>query len=320
MKKFAIKLLIYVACLSAITVAVNLLYLHLSAKYIVSVPDHIQICNFGSSHGKRGFDYEDFKGKYSCSNFALTSQTLAYDMRILQHYKDRIDPGASVFIVASYFTFFGKPTTESKSFLSLNIRYYNLLPPELIMNYDWMTDISVHYLPVLSAATLTDFIKLLLGFSKKSTYESFNVVDEDLTRTTNPQAASDDAVLAYTRHISRQFDENGRRMRKQEAFDAVYEMIKLCREIGAKPILVTVPYTREYTDTIKKNAPESFREFYAVIDEIRQKTGIEYYDYGFDERFRNDYSLFLNSDHMNRKGARMFTRILLREVLGITPD
>ena len=323
MKKLVIKLVIYIVLLTAIILTYNACYLHLSTnKFSANVPDDIQLCNFGSSHGRRAFNYEDFKTRYVCSNFALTSQSILYDYRILQHYKDKIKSGAYVFIVASYFSFFGRPEAEDTSFLSQNKRYYKLLPPDLILNYDWKTNMYINALPALSVESLTELLyNLLLRKEIEVSGERFNDFDEAyLHLATTSNDASIDAVKAYRRHIASRIDADGRRICKKEAFDSIYPMIKLCREIGAKPILVTVPFTRDYTDIIRKNDPNFFREFYSVIDEIRQKTGIEYYDYGFDERFRNDYSLFMNSDHMNRKGARMFTRILLREVLGITPD
>ena len=319
MKKFLIKLALYVVLLAAVTLAVNACYFSMSVKNISGVPNRIDICNFGASHGHYGFNYEDFKGKYVCSNFALDAQPLYYDYRILQCYKNRIKPGASAFIVVSYNSLFGKPESYGASFLSRNIRYYRLLPPDLIVNYNWSTNIFVNYLPASSVMGITDFIKGLLHKGEmRVSYEKFN--DEGNSRTTTSSDALVNASSDYVSHIANAVDKNGQRMRRQDAIDSVYAMISLCREIGVRPILLTMPFAREYTDTVRKNDPKFFEDFYALIDEIRQKTGVEYYDYAFDERFWYKYSLFIDSHHLNRQGARIFTRILLREVLGITPD
>ena len=325
MRKFLIRIAIYISLLIAITVGVNVLYFCIDPEYnTMNVPDgNIQICNFGSSHGQCGFNYEDFKGKYTCSNFGMGSQSLLYDYRILQHYKDKLQPDAVVFITISYFTFFGLPEAEGKDFLSKNKRYYKFLPSELILQYDLKTDIYVNYLPCLSLKGLIVLAQQVSGADRKAKIiaDNFNNVDrEGWKRITNSHDVAIDAPQAYGRHISHRFDEHGKRLRRQEAFDAMYGMIDLCRQLGARPILVTVPYTREYTSLIRKNDPEFFPEFYSVIEEIRHNTGIEYYDYGFDERFCDDYGLFLNSDHLNREGARRFTNTLLHEVLGIDPD
>lgn len=311
MRKFILKLIYYIVILIILTLGINTYYLLRigTESEIDNVPTSIEICNFGSSHGFYGFNYEDAKGKFVCFNFALHSQSLLYDYRILQHYKDRIKNGAVVFITISYFSFFGFPETESDSFLSRNRRYYKFLPSELILAYDWKTNIYINYLPALSPTGLKKILKSILGTkSEKKQYWE---------RKTNQSDSEADASKAFGRHIAKQHDKKGIRMLREESFQSLYDMIKLCREIGAKPILITVPYTQEYTNVIKKNDPEFFSDFYSVIEKIKHNSGIEYYDYAFDERFCRDYNLFINSDHLNREGARKFTDILLREVLGI---
>ena len=324
MRKFLNRIAVYIFILTAIILGVQELYFQIEPKYhTMNVPaGDIQICNFGSSHGQRGFNYEDFKGKYVCSNFGMSSQSLFYDYMILQHYRDKLKPDAVVFIDISYFSFFGRPEAEGEAFLSRNKRYYKFLPREKIMQYDWKTDIYVNYLPCLSPGGLTVLAKHILGLNKgaKIIEGDFNIYDEGWNIVTNSHDVAIDAPQAYGRHISHRFDENGHRLRRQESFEAIYGMIELCRSIGAKPILVTVPYMQEYTSLILKEDAEFYSDFYAVIEEIKSSTGIEYYDYGFDERFCYDYGLFINSDHLNREGARRFTNILLHEVLGIEPD
>ena len=318
MRKFLTRSAVYLSIIAAVTLALNLYYISVYPDYnSMNVPENIQICNFGSSHGQRGFNYEDFNGKYICSNFALSSQSLLYDYRILQHYKDKIQSGANIFMVVSYFSFFGSPEVESSNFLSRNKRYYKFLPREMILQYDWRTDLYVNYLPCISPAGLLAIIKRR---DDKKFADNFNVYDEGWNIVTTSRDAAIDAPKAYGRHISQKLDGTGKRLRKHEAFEAIYGMIDLCRKIGARPILVTVPYMSEYTDFIRKNDPEFFADFYSVVQEIQRNTGIEYHDYAFDARFCGEYSLFMNSDHMNREGARRFTNTLLREVLGIDAE
>lgn len=323
MKKFLTKICVYALIIGAVTLAVNACFIWITRNdFIVNVPDGgIQICNFGSSHGQRGFNYEDFAGKYVCSNFGLSSQSLLYDYKILQHYKDRLERGAVVFITMSYFSLFGRPEVEDKSFRSKNKRYYKIIPKELILAYDWKTDMYENYLPALTPSALKVLVKrgLHVNDDEKISHENFNLYDEGWNITSTSRDSAIDAPHAYERHVSHQKDSEGKRMHRQEAFESLYGMIELCRELEARPILVTVPYTRDYTETVRKNDPEFFGDFYAEIDKIRANTGIEYYDYAFDKRLCDEYELFINSDHLNREGARRFTNILLREVLGITP-
>lgn len=316
MRKLINKIFIYVLLLISIVLGLNIMYIYKNKNgdigaFANGVPDNIQICNFGSSHGLYGFNYEDVKN-YTCFNFALSSQTLLYDYKILMNYKANINHGTTVFILVSYFSFLGKPQVEEENFASINRRYYKILPHNLIEKYDWKTDVYVNYLPVMiSCKNLLDIVKI-----------SFlpEVKKDAIGKEMNHKDCEKDAQAAYLRHIvTNKINSNGIRIYNQEYFDSLYGMIKLLREIGATPILITTPYTREYTDTIRKHDPKFFGEFYANINDIVKKTGIKYYDYSRDERYINDYSLFRDSDHMNKKGARIFTNNLLKEVLNIFP-
>ena len=58
--------------------------------YIKNVPDKIEICNVGNSHGYYGFNYEEYENKNVCFNFSLPSQSMSYNYLILENYKVNI--------------------------------------------------------------------------------------------------------------------------------------------------------------------------------------------------------------------------------------
>ena len=118
-----------------------------------NVPDGIQICNFGSSHGKDDFNYTQWQDEYTTFNFALVMQTASYDYRILQQYIGKLAEGGVAFIPISYFTF-GWDEESKEDFRSKNERYYSFLEPQYIKDYDVVTDIGIkHFLPLLSDPT-----------------------------------------------------------------------------------------------------------------------------------------------------------------------
>ena len=53
-----------------------------------------------------------------------------------------------------------------------------------------------------------------------------------------------------------------------------------------------------------------------VQEALRQiaDTGVVYYDYSFDERFRENLQYFSDSDHLNPEGAAYFMSILWNEL------
>lgn len=307
MKKFVIKLIVFCTIIAVFTLAVNARYVSVrntsGTDKFNNVPEEIQICNFGSSHGQNDFKYDDFQDKYTCFNFGLGSQSLDYDWRIMQCYQDKISDDAVVFITISYFSFYGIDETLKGDFLSKNKRYYRFLPKEYIKDYDFETCIFETKLPSLTA--YENLISNLIN-GTKDTDEIENAGNIDLKKY---------ADAAYRRHlVNEKIDENGNRIINQEYMDALYSMIALCKEKGATPVLVTTPYLQDYTYAVMNNEPDFLDEFYGMINEVVNATGVAYYDYSRDDRFKDKYEWFLDVDHLNHEGAVQFVDILMAEV------
>lgn len=308
MKKFLRKIFIYFLVLSAIVLTTNVLYLKMERKldlynigaFLKEVPDNIQICNFGASHGN-SFNYTNLRDQYTCFNFSLAAQSYSYDYRILQAFKEKIKKGAIVFIPVSYFSFFGIPESQEQGFAGKNSRYYKFLPANLIKEYDKVSDIFINYFPALVPDNVRAFV------------EHFYQPDESLFENgvENPNAEA-----RYRDHVLYgKFDDSGNRIYKYEDIEALYAIIDTLKTIDARIILITTPFLREYNDAVRNNDPNFFREFHAIIDEIVKKTGVEYYDYSDKDRYSLDHSIFVDADHLNKKGSRRFTDELMYTIL-----
>lgn len=319
MKKFICVIAVYLLLLCALTLGVNAAYegLGLGMSYdnlkFSAMPKTIRICNFGSSHGCFGFNYEDVPD-HSGFNFGLVSQTLSYDVRLLAFYQDYLAEGAVVFIPVSYLSFYGPPETEEGGFADKNARYYSILPASSIKEYDPKTAILAR-MPVLTGGP--DALKKVVRALRERLEGRRDGNGSYWETTTDAAAAGADAVSAAERHLMGQkLDREGERLVNQEDLDALYEMIALCRVRGATPILITTPFLAEYNQEVRRLDPDFMDDFHALLAQIQQETGVEYYDYSADERFCGEYALFMNSDHLNRAGARLFTKILMDEVVG----
>lgn len=275
------------------------------------VPKEIDICNLGSSHGVHGYYYADIEDEYSCFNFALDSQLLSYDKRVLDYYQDNLTEGAVVIIDISFFACYGQDETLYDSFESKNKRYYHFLPPYLIKNYDIYTDIMGDKLRSLSAglSVVVETIFAPADLSEVKSYpDSLDIVDE--------KDIDADTKAACQRHIyDGKRDESNSLIYNEEEIQALYDIVNICRKHNATPILVTVPYLKEYTDAIGNADPQFYNEFYKWVSSVVNDLNVEYFDYSLDERFIYDYNLFYNGDHMNSYGARKFTNILFDEVI-----
>ncbi|MBR1658974.1 MAG: hypothetical protein IJ705_01490, partial [Oscillospiraceae bacterium] len=130
-----------------------------------------------------------------------------------------------------------------------------------------------------------------------------------------PGLEEEAAYTARGHLITEKLDENGRRIVNEEEVNALREIIALCREIGATPVLIVTPLLAEYLAEAEKQAPEFFGEFDALVENIAADTGTAYFDYAADPRFTGSPRLFANSDHLNKAGAEVFTRIVMEEVV-----
>lgn len=307
MKRLVIIVLPTLALVLAITLAVNWLYIHKRPEREVDkfkdVPYGIEVCNLGSSHGKYGFDYSYINK--TTFNFALGSQMPTYDLRVLKSYIDHLSEEAVVFIPVSYFSLFGLSEEDRSEFDSKNKRYYEFLPYENIKKADKVTKLFVAYLPALTANE--ELFTVLFGKDAKEDTLKENSIDKD--------NAVSSVYSRYKAHIvSDKFDENGIRIINNQEVCAIYEIIDLCRNNRAIPVLITTPFLEEYVNEIKTNDPDFFNDFYREIDDIVKRTGVIYCDYSMDERFSRNYDLFFDVDHLNRNGARLFTRIVLDDL------
>lgn len=311
MKKFGLKFIIALALLISATVILNFIYVHNSLyeeniKY-KHMPHHFDVANTGSSHGSMSFDYSNYENAYNCVNLALRGQDVDYDYKILETYKDRIDENSFVFVVVTYITYFDNSICEDKSFNpadTIDQRYYGILKPAYINNYNLTFDICKNYLPILSAYDLVlDLTKdCITGDKYDGTRPSFEG---------NMQENADEFVdTAFATSV----DENGVWYSSNKREQDLCDCIELIQSQGGTAVLIASPVTTEYTDGYKQTHPEALDDFYSRTNRVADKYGIPFYDYSNDARFLGDYSLFCDAHHLTSQGAKVFTDIVMDEV------
>ena len=328
MKRFLVKLTCFTVALCVITLCVNTLYIaktgypeSFTRNRYSHVPEQIDISVFGNSHAEGAFVTDLLGADRELFKFSAGSQVYSYDVRLMEYYREHMKKGGYALITVSYVSFFGIPETETAAFEAINKRYYWALPPEMIKDYNRMTDICIRYLP-----SLTAYFKIfrLLPFVKNAEQEAEPETEEeqfmsDIGGMTSKERVAETVGIRYEQHfVTEKLDEDGNRIVNREEIDALYRMIEICKEEGVTPVLVTTPVIAEYSEMVHEKDPAFFEQFHGIIDGICQNTGTAYYDYSEDERFIHDYTLFADNDHTNLLGSSKFTRIFAEEVLGIT--
>lgn len=305
MKKFIIKSILFVCIIVTIIEICNWGYMRqdpYGTNQYKNMPDKIDVCNFGSSHSQCAFNYEDVENDIGCVNFGNTSQSHIYDYLILQAYQDQLADGGVAFITVSYHDFLGHDEIDDASFKSKNRRYYIFLPKEYIREYDSKTALGMKFTPSLFSDSLKQIIIGLLNYHPIITWE---------IQTTKEEVSENAQIVAQNHIVNNKFDENGNRIYNQQEIDSLYKIIELCKSKNVTPVLITSPFTKEYTDAIKSLDLDYYNEFHEIIEKIQADTQVEYLDFSEDERFCEKYEWFVDSHHLNKFGAREFTNMLL---------
>lgn len=304
--RFLLKCILIPAAAVLIICALNIPYKKIDAQKYLDITKfdmlgiyycEIHVGNLGSSHGAYDFDYSCIENMgYICFNFANTSQSYNYDYAILKEYGHYMESNSVLFIPVSYFSFNNEVVTAAEA-EALSVRYYHLLSPENIPDYDPYVDLITNRLPILSAGS--DILKL--------------VPKLDLVLTAHAADTGDDveefARRAQERY-SRHFD-NKEEYFMPERIEELYDIIDYCQANKITPVLITTPFSKYYRDLVSQ---DFLQEFQDTVTKIADDTGVNYYDYSNDSRFRENLDLFSDSDHLNEEGAAYFTNILWDEV------
>lgn len=257
--------------------------------------NEVQVANIGSSHGAYDFVYTDLENRgYSCFNYGNVSQTFNYDYAILQEYGNYLAPGSVLFIPVSYFSFNNEVTTDSEA-QALSVKYYHCLSPEHMPGYDLFTDIVTTRLPILSAGE--DLLELFPSLTLTVFAADTGTDIEEFQRRAQDR---------YDRHFAGK-EEYFLPEREQE----LRQILSYCKERDITPVLITTPFSKYYRDLV---SDDFLAEFSAHVEAIVSDTGVSYYDYSYDPRFRGNLDYFSDSDHLNEAGAAYFMQILEAEI------
>ena len=257
----------------------------------------VQVGNLGSSHGAYNFDYTPLTERgFSCFNFANTSQSFNYDYAVLKEFGSYMTPGSVLFIPVSYFSF-NNEVTNAEEAEAMSVRYYHCLSPKNIPDYDPFIDIITNRLPILSAGE--DIVKLFPSLQ-------LSIIALAAENEVDTAVFAARAQERYSRHFH-----NKHEYFLPERIEDLYNIINYCKEHDITPVLVTTPFSKYYRDLV---ADEFLNEFEETVTKIADDTGVNYYDYSYDARFRGNLTYFMDADHLNTEGAVYFMQILMEEV------
>ena len=278
---------------------------------LLSAKDSVQLLILGNSHATYGVDPTAFSNIYAY-NLANVSQTIYFDKRLtLKAIQQGVHRLEYVLISVDYHSLF----TESQqhrdywSWYGHGIAYKGksyLLPA--ISPFLW------GYTPKVSFSLLSKTIRNHIRYQGASVIH-FNVepdIDASaplrqgfITFTTT----DDDKFNTeyYKRRIERYREPVD--SKRAEVLTDLEDFIVQLQSSGIVPIFFTSPTFHAYNQyldraTLHRNMND--------IHRLSEKYGIEHWDYMDDRRFTKED--FYNSDHLNKKGAVKFSKILSERI------
>ncbi len=265
------------------------------------LPDNsVDLVSLGSSHGKFGLDL----WKKNQMNLGLEQQGFYYSQKLLEKYENKIKNGAIVIIPISIFSF-NESEDYSKDETYKN--YINLLDKKDIRKnlkeseYFLVKEFSVIYPPARLIETIEYFFNKKIN-KNYITYNE-NIRGEKLTKEAKGTANG------HTKGLTMGNEING--------IHSLNELLRYSELKNYKVIFIITPYWHEYTDELEKIEKDIFKnKIYKNLEKTEKIQDKKYLflDYSHDGRFENNVEYFMDDDHLNKKGAEYFTKILLEDI------
>ncbi len=231
-------------------------------------------------------------------NFALSSQSVQYDKKILEQYIDSFKEDAIVCIPVSYFTFYrGNPTRAT------GFRYYYFLDPQYINDFSIKEYLLYRIFPILASG------ENKFGLLWRNENSNHQPITENRYEVYELERAGFKRAEVHYKSIEEGMGEDEELLTRD-----LYEMIEICQRNNLRVVLITTPLMPAYSDNFSQ---EFLVEFYNHVDEAIQLYDVEYFDYSRDEEFIYEHDFFRDTDHLNSVGSKVFMERLKEDLAAI---
>lgn len=267
---------------------------------------NLEVVNLGSTSAVRAFDYEGLPLK--AANWALSRNYLFGDKAILENYSSYLsEKGSTVIIPLCAFS------SLSGSYTYLDDRYYTILYPSSIPGFSKNRQMAIRE---LQSNPLPHYPmwQLYLDIRKKLT---------SLIRKSKPSIPSgvvlDRNASQWVSDWKREFSLKDfispltliNQDAVKDAIGLLNDIITFCKEHNHRPILVFPPMHRSLSAKFSAEARELL---IGSMVKALDNRDVKFLDYMDDAEFADDASLFENAYLMNAKGAKQFTKRVMKDV------
>lgn len=263
------------------------------------------VANVGSNPALYGFEYENSDG----INLSIGRSGLDMDMAVLKNYSYLLKKNATILIpIIPFYSILG----DAKDTMLPQERYafYKILSRQLCDTMEVFYDIDVK-----EHISLKKWMKMMRSFIiGKTEIENMDLSCQPMT---NDELEADAKRFCENRKKEFQIEDFNEPLtplnatRRKKSIKHMCALINFCKEHNFNPVIVLMPMTEH----LLRNMSDTFLEtyVYSFVKPVAQETNTPIMDYTKDEHLTRD-ELYCNSLFLNRKGAHMFTKQVLKDI------
>lgn len=308
-----------------------------------TIEEKYQIVKVGNSHAQDGVSFKGYKLK----NLDLTrgAQRFKYDLVMLRQYSNQIEEGAIIIIDASQISFShsdanvvdGVQHTYYKSASPLLIPHLKVgdylqseIFPFLRSGYLWRQayaktvqeriaqeqkapSVKEEPAPVINLGETQPLSDNELRLTPENKYYNVEIIEKELASPSAdiPETYRDNLNFIFNKwyHTDefnpRYFETNRRDLE---------ELIAYCLSQKWRPVVITIPIAQVLEEALL----DDYLQVY-LYDNINKTDlqGAPYLDYTSRRDITANFTLFGNADHLNPKGAAIFSYVLLQDLIDL---
>jgi hypothetical protein len=237
--------------------------------------DNIEYVSVGSSHGGNSFDFENYPNSI---NLGLGSQRMHYGLKLLEAIDEKLDSQSTIIIPLSIFSFCGQYDGPPQRYLGFFTRQE--------LNISFEEELLDRYFPYLGINN-TRLLFNGLTYSSEFIDDGKNKAKAHLEMANECEIIDQTILLRVKSYIISNTDK--------------------------RIILVITPYYNSYWRSVLEEEIV-INKVYNTIFDIIDEFNLEFYDYSMDPEFYDSSEYFNDSDHLNVRGAKIFTDKFINEI------
>ncbi|TYS69909.1 hypothetical protein FZC76_06695 [Sutcliffiella horikoshii] len=251
-------------------------------------PYPVDIINLGASHSMYGYYFKPTG--LSHLDLALPAQTIEYDFKLLKEYGKYLKPGGVVIVSISQITF---ANTETKNVGN----YYKILDRKDIEPFNVIDYYSYLYLPGANSGSFHSALSGKLKEFRWNAHQPWANNGKNYSERKYEDVENEYKEAVETNTI----EQNVQRLK---------DIVDYCKAKGYQVVLTMEPVHQSYQEFLTVEVMD--RLVFQYLESLDLE--VPFLNYMSDQRFANNKDYFIDSNHLNSKGRKMYSWIVYRDL------